>query len=139
MLPLPPDTSQRAECRCDVQAEKVALAEVIRREKAEGSEISEDVSAPHLKAGVDLKVLRADGSIRYAEVKGRSGTQAVVLTANEWAQAANHRDRYWPYVAYHCEAVPQLHRVPDPFGRLMAHRTGAVRINASQIMAATES
>ena len=134
VLPVP---SEEAERRRDVEVENVALAEVIRREQAEGSTI-EDVSAPHLKAGFDLKVLRADGSIRCVEVKGRSGTQAVEMTANEWAQAANHRDRYWLYVVYHCDNVPKLYQVPDPFGRLLTRQTGAVRINASDVMAAAE-
>lgn len=134
VLPLPPEEIER---RRDIEAEKVALTEVIRREQAEGSTI-EDVSDPHLKAGFDLKVLRADGLIRYVEVKGRSRTQAVEMTANEWAQAANHRDRYWLYVVYNCDTVPQLYRVPDPFGRLLARQTGAVRINASDVMAAAE-
>jgi len=134
VLPLPPEEVER---RRDVQAEQVALAEVIGREEAEGSVI-EDVSAPHLKAGFDLKVLRADGSPRYVEVKGRSGTPPVELTANEWAQAANHRDRYWLYAVYNCDTVPQLYRVPDPFGRLLARQTGAVRIKASDVMAAAE-
>jgi hypothetical protein len=136
VLPLPPAEAER---RRDVRAEEIALAEVRRREKAEGSEIVEDVSAPHLKAGFDLKVLRADGSLRYVEVKGRSGAQEVELTANEWAQAANHRDRYWLYVAYDCDTVPRLYRVPDPFGRLLARATGAVRIKASDVMAAAQS
>jgi hypothetical protein len=134
VLPLPPE---EVECRRDIEAERVALAEVIRRERAEGSTI-EDVSDPHLKAGFDLKVLRADGSIRYVEVKGRSRTQAVEMTANEWAQAANHRDRYWLYVAYYCDTVPQLYRVPDPFGRLLARQTGTVSIKASDVMAAAD-
>lgn len=134
VLPLPPE---QAEERRDAQAERVALAEVKRREEAEGS-TWEDVSDPHLKAGFDLKVIRADSSIRYVEVKGRSGMQPVEMTANEWAQAANHRDRYWLYVAYHCGAVPVLYRVPDPFGRLLAKQTGAVRINASEVIAAAE-
>lgn len=133
VLPMPQEEAER---RRDAQAEQVALTEVIQREKAEGTEIIEDVSAPHLKAGFDLKVLRADGSLRYVEVKGRSGTQPVELTANEWAQAANHRDRYWLYVVYDCDTVPRLYRVPDPFGRLLARETGAVRINASDVMAA---
>ena len=134
VLPLPREEAER---RRDALAEKVALEEVVRRETAEGSTI-EDVSAPQLKAGFDLKVLRADGSLRYVEVKGRSGTQAVELTSNEWAQAANHRDRYWLYVAFNCEAVPQLYRVPDPFGRLLAQATGSVRITASRVMASAE-
>jgi hypothetical protein len=134
VLPLPPEEAER---RRDVQAEQVALAEVIRREEAEGSVI-EDVSDPNLKAGFDLKVLRADGSLRYVEVKGRTGTAPVELTANEWAQAANHRDRYWLYVVYNCDTVPSLYRVPDPFGRLVARQVGSVRISASDIMQASE-
>lgn len=132
VLPLPPE---QAEERRDAQAERVALAEVKRREEAEGS-TWEDVSDPHLKAGFDLKVIRADGSTRYVEVKGRSGVQAVEMTANEWVQAANHCDRYWLYVAYHCDAVPVLYRVADPFGRLLVSQTGALRINPSVVLAA---
>jgi superfamily II DNA or RNA helicase len=132
VLPLPREEAER---RRDVQAEKVALDEVMRKERAEGSTV-EDVSSPHLKAGFDLKVLRADGSLRYVEVKGRTGSQPVEMTSNEWAQAANHRDRYWLYVVYDCDSVPRLYRVPEPFGRLLAHATGAVRIKASDVIAA---
>jgi hypothetical protein len=134
VLSLSPEEARE---RQDTQSEKIAVAEVIRREEVEGSVI-EDVSAPHLKAGFDLKVLRANGEMRYVEVKGCKGEAAVELTANEWAQAANHRDRYWLYVVYNCSTVPTLYRVPDPFGRLIAEQTGAVRINAAQIKAAAE-
>lgn len=133
-LPIP---VQEAERRRDARAEETALALVRRREEAEGS-VVEDVSAPHLKAGFDLKILRADGSIRYVEVKGRSGRQPVEMTANEWAQAANHRDRYWLYVVFDCDTTPAPYHVPDPFGRLLARQTGAVRINASDVIAAAE-
>lgn len=129
VLPLPPE---EAAARQDVQAEKVALAEVMRRETAEGSLI-EDVSIPQLKSGFDLKVLRVDNELRYVEVKGCRGEAAVELTANEWAQAVNHRDRYWLYVVYNCGSVPTLYRIPDPFGLLVGQQTGAVRINVSQI------
>ena len=123
---------EEAERRRDAHAEKVALDEAVRKEQAEGS-IIEDVSDPHLKAGFDLKVLRADGSLRYVEVKGRSGTQPVELTSNEWAQAANHRDRYWLYAAFDCDTVPQLYRVPDPFGCLVARRTEGLLVSATEI------
>ena len=62
--------------------------------EAEGN-VVEDISAPHLKSGFDLKVLRTVGLMRYVEVEGRTGTQAFEMTRNEWAQAANHPDRYW--------------------------------------------
>ncbi len=133
VLPVPPEDVER---RRDMDAEQVALDEVIRRERAEGSTI-EDVSDPHLKAGFDLKVLRADGSMRYVEVKGRSGVQGIEMEANEWAQAANHPDRYWLYVVYHCDTVPELYQIPDPFGRLVARQTGAVRIKASDVISAS--
>jgi hypothetical protein len=135
VLPLPP---QEAEARRLIEAEQIALDEVIRREWAEGALDIEDVSDPHRKAGFDLIVTRADSSKRYIEVKGRQGRQAVELTENEWRQAANHPDRYWLYVVYDCEAAPALYRVPDPFGRLVARQTGAVRINAGEIVAAAE-
>ena len=129
VLPVPAADVER---RRDANAEKIALDEVIRRETDEGSTI-EDVSAPHLKAGFDLKVTRADGSLRYVEVKGRSGESAVELTANEYLQAGNHRDRYWLYVVYNCETLPVLRRIADPFGNLLAGQTGSVRIYAGEI------
>jgi hypothetical protein len=132
VLPMPPEDEER---RTDAWSEAVALAEVIRREEAIGS-VVEDVSDPHLKAGFDLKVLRPDGAVRYVEVKGRKGRQAVELTENEWAQAANHPDRYWLYVVYNCDAVPELHHVPDPFGRLLASHVGSMRVNAVEVLRA---
>ena len=134
VLPLPPD---EAEERRDAQAEQVALDEVMRREKEAGAVEIEDVSKPHRKEGFDLKILYTDGSVRYVEVKGRRGHAAVEMTENEWAQAANHRDRYWLYVVYDCDTVPELYRVPDPFGCLLAKQMGAVRINASKIVTAS--
>lgn len=132
VLPLPADVTEEDET---VDAEQVALEEVIEREEALGAVI-DDVSAPHRKAGFDLKIMRPDGEMRYVEVKGRSRTQAIEMTANEWAQAANHRDRYWLYVVYDCATVPTLYRVRDPFGQLLATATGSVSINASQVKAA---
>ena len=133
VLPMPPEEAAE---RIELDAEKIALEEVYRRETALGSAI-QNVSAPHLKSGFDLKIVRPDGSLRYVEVKGRRGATAVELTENEWTQAANHREHYWLYVVYHCDTVPVLYQIPDPFRRLVAQPTGAVRINASAIMAAS--
>ena len=134
VLPLPKEEIER---RQDAQAEKISLEEVMKREASEGSVI-DDVSAPNLKAGFDLRILRSDESIRYVEVKGRSGKPSIELTENEWTQAANHRDKYWLYVVYNCDSVPTLYRVMDPFGKLLAKKTGSVRINASDILAVSE-
>ena len=44
-----------------------------------------------------------------------------------------------PVVVYHCDTTPTLYQVPDPFGRLLARQTGAVRIKSSDVIAASES
>lgn len=134
VLPLPPEEVQR---RRDVQAEKVALRVVRDFEESQGATV-EDVSDPNLANGYDLRSFRTDGTVRYIEVKGRAGLDQVDLTENEWRQAANHRDKYWLYTVYHCEtATPQLHRIPDPFGTLLA-KSGGVVISAAQVLANAE-
>ena len=114
-------------------AEAVALRTTIEYEREQGAAV-EDVSNPHLKKGFDLQSRCPNGEVHYIEVKGRTGITSVELTANEWRQAANHRDRYWLYVVYHCDATPQLYRCRDPFGNLIAKAKGSVIINASDIM-----
>ena len=118
-------------------AEAIALSTVIEHERKCGAEV-EDVSNPNLKKGFDLQSKRPDGEVRYIEVKGRTGITSVELTANEWRQAANHQDRYWLYVVYHCDATPQLYRCRDPFGNLIAKPTGGVIVNASEIISNQE-
>ncbi len=135
VLPLSPAEAER---RQSTRTEQIALAEVERRERAAGAVEIEDVSNPQLQSGFDLRITYADNSVRFVEVKGTSGQAAIEMKANEWRQAANHPDRYWLYVVYHCDTVPELHRIPDPFGRLMGKETGSVRINVSDILKATE-
>ena len=115
-------------------AEAIAIKTAIEYESRHGAEVR-DVSNPNLKKGFDLESRHPTGEVRYIEVKGRTGVTSVELTANEWRQAANHRDRYWLYVVYHCDtAEPQLYRCRDPFGPLIAKATGSIRINAGDIM-----
>ena len=115
-------------------AEAIAIKTAIEYENRHGAEVK-DVSNPSLKKGFDLQSRHPDGEVRYIEVKGRTGIASVELTANEWRQAANHGERYWLYVVYHCDTEePQLYRCQDPFGNLLAKATGSIRINASDIM-----
>ncbi len=119
-------------------AEAIAIRTVIEYERQRGAEVKE-VSNPNLKKGFDLQSRHPTGEVRYIEVKGRTGIASVELTANEWRQAANHRDRYWLYVVYHCDTEqPQLYRCRDPFGNLIKKATGSIRINASAIMKGAE-
>lgn len=114
-------------------AEAIAIKTAIEYERRRGAEVK-DVSNPSLKKGFDLQSKHSNGEVRYIEVKGRTGVANVELTENEWRQAANHQDRYWLYVVYHCDTVPKLHLCRDPFGNLIAKTKGSVIINASDIM-----
>lgn len=135
VLPLPPKEAER---RRDIHAEAVALK--ITQEYEEGlGAIVEDVSSPNKAMGYDLRSHRPDGTVLYIEVKGRAGLNTVEMTENEWRQAANHRDKYWLYVVYHCNTqTPQLRRVADPFGNLVA-KSGGVVIAAGDILSVAEN
>ena len=115
-------------------AEAIAIKTAMEYERKRGAEVK-DVSDPSRKKGFDLQSRHPNGEVRYIEVKGRTGITSVELTANEWRQAANHHDRYWLYVVYHCDTEePQLYRCQDPFGNLLAKATGSIRINAGDII-----
>ena len=114
-------------------AEAIAIKTAMEYEHERGAEVK-DVSDPSLKKGFDLQSRHPNGEVRYIEVKGRTGITSVELTANEWRQAANHRDRYWLYVVYHCDTKPQLYRCQDPFKTLTEKAIGSIRINAGDIM-----
>ncbi len=118
-------------------SESVAIRTAIEYEQNSGAEVK-DVSNPNLKKGFDLQSRYPNGKVRYIEVKGRTGITSVELTANEWRQAANHRNHYWLYVVYNCDTEPQLYRCHDPFGNLIANATGNIRINAGDIMRESE-
>ncbi len=119
-------------------AETIAIRIALEYEQNSGAEVR-DVSSPNLKKGFDLLSRYPNGEVRYIEVKGRTGITSIELTANEWRQAANHGDRYWLYVVYHCDTEPQLYRCCDPFGNLIAKATGTMRINANDILTKSEA
>jgi hypothetical protein len=64
--------------------------------------------------GFDVRSHGAN-ELRYIEVKGRKGTGAVMLTANEWIKAARFGNEYWLYVVYDCATPdPRLVIIRDP-------------------------
>ena len=135
VAPLPIDDAVPTKTLRD--AETIAINTAIEYERGHCAEVK-DVSNPNLKKGFDLQSRYPTGEVRYIEVKGRTGIASVELTANEWRQAANHRNHYWLYVVYNCDTEPQLYRCHDPFGKLIANATGNIRINASDIMRESE-
>ena len=128
-----PPPSEEVPTKTLRDAEAIALETAMEYENKRDAEVR-DVSDPNLKKGFDLQSRHPNGEVRYIEVKGRTGITSVELTANEWRQAANHRDRYWLYVVYNCDTEPRLYRCRDPFGALIAKATGSIRINAGDIM-----
>lgn len=113
-------------------AEAIAIKTAMEYEHDRGAEVK-DVSNPSLKKGFDLHSRHPNGEVRYIEVKGRTGITGVELTANEWRQAANHGDRYWLYVVYHCDTEPRLYRCQNPFAKLVTKTKQSILINATDI------
>ncbi len=133
VLPIPKDKDieEINAMKRDDNIEKIAMDYVFNYEKEKGG-ICEDVSNPILRKGFDILSKRKDEE-RFIEVKGRAAIGNIVLSSNEWRQAANHREKYYLYVVFNCASKPELHIVNDPFGKLIANMTG-VTINASEIM-----
>jgi hypothetical protein len=82
---------------------------------------------------------RPDGTRRCIEVKGRRAVGDIELTENEWAKSANIRQNYWLYVVYDCITVqPKLHRVQDPFQKLIVKAKGGVIVDEASVFEASE-
>lgn len=78
-----------------------------------------DVDDVHTEArGYDLLSRGPNDQIRYIEVKGRAGTGAVELSANEWLKAEQLGEDYWLYIVTEAIQSPLLHLVQDPAHRL---------------------
>jgi hypothetical protein len=131
----------------DAAVEQVAMQIALDFERSQGGRV-EDVSRPELARraglsdwpGFDLLSIRPDGSRRCIEVKGRARSGSVEVKENEWAAACNLRRDYWMYVAYGCATpMPELLRVEDPFGKLLATQMGGVLVGVSQIREHAES
>lgn len=138
-----PEDRKRHDDEIEVIAVKIAQV----HEEAHGGKVK-DVSTPRraLEAGLaehpgfDLLSERTSTEQRYIEVKGRAGVGDVELSENEWAQACNHRGKYWLYVVYNCATPnPQLLCICDPFEKLLIRPRGGVIIGEQDVFDAAES
>ncbi len=136
-----PTTSPEDREAHDAAVERVAMDLAAEYERARGGQVR-DVSTPDLARraglsdwpGFDLLSIRPDGIRRCIEVKGRARTGGVEVKENEWAAACNLRREYWMYVVFGCATpTPDLLRISDPFGKLLAKQKGGVLVDASQI------
>ncbi|MBX3279696.1 MAG: DUF1822 family protein, partial [Acidobacteria bacterium] len=139
-LVVPFDESEDRKQR-DARIEAIAVREAIAFEEAAGATVI-DVSTPAAAVavgliehpGFDLLSRRPLSEERAIEVKGRAGVGEVELTENEWVRACNLRERYWLYVVYDCASPqPRLHRIQDPFGKLIVRAKGGVVIGEQEI------
>lgn len=132
--------------RHDRQAELIATEIVRAVEEARGATVRDVSTPPKARAanltdhpGFDLLARYPDGRELAIEVKGRAGRGEIEVKQNEWAAAANHGLSYHLAVVFDCASpAPSLYRIVDPFERLLARQTGALRIPLSEIVANSE-
>lgn len=119
VLPHPERNSPKiAPMVSDPEIERIAVQFAIAHEEAQGR-VVESVEA--LNRGFDLISRKPHPEdpktaidVRFIEVKGRSHTGEVALTANEYNTARRLRKDYWLYVVFHCAATPSLNVLRDP-------------------------
>jgi hypothetical protein len=133
-----PDESDSAREAFNRDIEAMAMRIAINYEVDHFNAKVFDVSNPRLGKGYDLESHRANGEKVAIEVKGRSGRTAIHLTENEWPTAANVREKYWLYCVFDCAGTPQLFRVQDPFGKILANTRHSFTINPGDIIRQAE-
>ncbi|AKT42527.1 protein NO VEIN domain-containing protein [Chondromyces crocatus] len=102
----------------DPVIEKIAVQVAIDHERALGWVVE---SVENENRGYDLLSKRPHPSepgvfvqARFIEVKGRSGTGEVALTANEYRTAQRLGDDYHLYVVFDCATTPKLNTIQNP-------------------------
>ena len=95
----------------DDEVEAIAMRVATEYEIAQGRK-PEDVSADNV--GYDIKSIAPDGMKLYIEVKGRSGTDGVMLSENEMNRLAQLGNKAWLYIVTNCKTTPQLNIINDP-------------------------
>lgn len=96
----------------DDEVEAIAMKVAMDYETSHGR-TPKDVSADNV--GYDVRSVDSDGvSMRYIEVKGRSGTDGVMLSENEKNRLENLGKRAWLYIVVECKSEPKLYCIKDP-------------------------
>lgn len=95
----------------DDEVEEIAMQVAMDYETAQ-DRTPEDVSRQNV--GYDIKSVDAYGMKRYIEVKGRAGTDGVMLSENEWNRLTQLGDKAWLYIVVDCKTTPQLYQIQNP-------------------------
>jgi SNF2 family DNA or RNA helicase len=133
--------------RYDADVEAIAVRVALAYEESFAATVKDVSTPPRARLaglenypGFDLYSRRPDQGERCIEVKGRAGVGEIEMKENEWAKACNLGDRYWLYVVFNCASpTPQLHRVQNPFRKLLAREKGGVIISSQQVREVAES
>ena len=101
----------------DDEVEAIAMKVAMDYETNHGRKV-EDVSKENV--GYDVKSIDESGNKRYIEVKGRAGTDGVMLSENEMNRLAQLGCRAWLYIVTECRGnSPQLNRINNPASTLV--------------------
>ena len=101
----------------DDEVEAIAMKVAIDYETEHGRKTS-DVSKDNV--GYDVKSIDDQGNKRYIEVKGRAGTDGVMLSENEMNRLAQLGTKAWLYIVTECRSEsPILNIVNDPARKLV--------------------
>ena len=101
----------------DDEVEAIAMKVAIDYETEHGRKTS-DVSKDNV--GYDVKSIDVQGTKRYIEVKGRAGTDGVMLSENEMNRLAQLGTKAWLYIVTECRSEsPILNIVNDPARKLV--------------------
>ena len=96
----------------DDEVEAVAMKAAMDCETANGR-TPKDVSKDNV--GYDVQSVEGDGvTKRYIEVKGRSGTDGVMLSENEKNRLEQLGEKAWLYIVVDCKSSPRLFCFRDP-------------------------
>lgn len=102
----------------DPEIERIAVQAVIAYEEAQGR-IVESVEADNRGFDLISRLPHPEDpqtalDVRFIEVKGRSHTGEIALTANEYKTAQRLKKDYWLYVVFNCGATPSINVLRDP-------------------------
>lgn len=95
----------------DDEVEAIAMELALQYERDHGRTPT-DVSADNV--GYDIRSIAPDGTKRYIEVKGRAGTDGVMLSENERNRLQQLGTRAWLYIVTNCKVNPSLNIIQDP-------------------------
>jgi hypothetical protein len=99
----------------DDEVEAIAMQVAMDYEKSCGG-TPVDVSKDNV--GYDIRTTDKEGNKRYVEVKGRAGTDGVMLSENEVNRLEQLGDRAWLYIVTNCKSNPELHTFWNPIARM---------------------